>query len=151
MRNLAKFLALAVILGLLPFACTEAPEPLQGPATPPSGLLKSSLDGTEMLGDPSITIAEGNRMTASGVGMRSGTGTISVTVPGGATVKQVLLYWEGYNTTASGDDQIMVNGTIAVTGMLIGGPTLFWGLPPNENWSTAYRADITAQGLVNPG
>ena len=61
--------------------------------------------------------------------------------PVGATVEQVLLYLEGQNRTAGGDDTIDVNGTV-VTGTLIGGPTRFFG----NAFSSTYRADITDKG-----
>jgi hypothetical protein len=109
-------------------------------------IFKAPLNGTEMLGDPGIFIAAGNRIKAAGVGLRGGPASISITLDAGVTVKQVLLYWEGYNETATGDDQITA-GVNSITGVLIGGPTLFWP----GNWSSSYRADITSYGLVGPG
>ena len=105
-------------------------------------------DGTETLGPPSVAIAEGSGVVVSGVGLElSQPGTINIDVPVGATVEQVLLYWEGQSTTdIGGDETVDVNGT-SVTGTLIGGPTLFF---PNAYGST-YRADITALGAVVAG
>jgi hypothetical protein len=81
-------------------------------------------DGTETLGPPSIGIAAGSGTVAAGVGLASGTGTITIDVPG--TVKQALLYWEGFmNTNTAGPATLTVNGT-TVTGTLIGGPAFFF-------------------------
>ena len=52
-------------------------------------------EGTETLGPASITIASGTGIVAAGTGMKTQPGTISVDVPTGASVNQVLLYWSG--------------------------------------------------------
>lgn len=104
-------------------------------------------DGTETLGDPSIAIASGSGFAAGGVGMDAGQPqSFDVTVPAGAVVNQVLIYWEGFQAGPSGDDTITVNDN-AVTGALIGGPTNFFG----STYSSTYRADITWLGLVVAG
>src|SRR4030067_2251567 len=75
-------------------------------------------------------------------------GVITVNVPAGAIVKQVLLYWEGFsNGSCPGDDTISVNG-IGVTGALIGGPTY---LANTNRTDTSFRSDITSLGLITPG
>lgn len=105
-------------------------------------------DGTETLGPPSIPIAGGSGFASGGVGMELvASGSFDVVVPAGATVQQVLLYWEGFSlTNDAGDPTVSVNGN-AVTGTLIGGPTRFF----TQAFSTTYRADITGLGLVSPG
>lgn len=104
-------------------------------------------DGTETLGDPSIPIASGTGILAAGTGMVSQPGSISVDVPAGATVNQVLLYWEGQmQTNVPGDDTINAGGT-EVLGTLIGGQTFFF----NNAYSSAFRADITDLSLVSAG
>ncbi len=127
-----------------------------------AGLLRPSMagaDGTETLGPPSVPVASGTAVAVAGVGLGGPTiynggtgqpnqpGTFAVSVPAGATVKQVLLYWEGhsYEGTAH-DDSVTLNGT-SVTGTLIGGPTLFFA----DVRAAAFRADVTALGLVGPG
>lgn len=113
-------------------------------------------DGTETLGTPSVSIATGTDLIASGVGLVDGQpGTISVDVPAGATVNQVLLYWEGANRATAdltATDTISVEG-MAVTGDFIGGDTLYAGSDgANGGYRTVtYRADITSLGLVGPG
>ena len=78
-------------------------------------------DGTETLGPLSIGTASGSGIVAAGAGLNTQPGTISVDVPIGATVEQVLLYWTGQMATfVPGDDTIIVNGT-QVIGTLIGG------------------------------
>ena len=54
-------------------------------------------------------------------------GSITLDVPAGAAVKQVLLYWEGFSVDNNGDNSITVakgGPSTAVTGTLIGGPTV---------------------------
>ena len=107
-------------------------------------------DGTEILGPPSIPIATGTAVRAAGVGLDdSQPGTITVTIPAGATVKQVILYWGGNNLTfgeLTPTDTIQVNG-VPVTGAFIGGNTKYSG----TEITVSYRADITALGAVGPG
>jgi hypothetical protein len=102
-------------------------------------------DGTETLGPASIPIAPGSGITAAGTGMFSQPGTVDVTVPAGADVHQVILYWEGFGDIP--DDTIMVNG-FPVVGQLIGGPFLNVLLIPPP-WT--YRADITVLDMVQAG
>jgi hypothetical protein len=107
-------------------------------------------DGTEMLGAPTITIAEGTGILTAGVGLADAQpGMITVDLPAGVTVQQVILYWEGANQ-APGDltptDTIEVDGN-PVTGDFIGGDTLY----ANDYRTVSYREDITALGLIGPG
>ena len=109
-------------------------------------------DGTETLGPPSVTIASGTGVVANGTGMLNQPGSIAINVPAGATVKQVLLYWEGFMATdVAGDNVVTVaaNGGpgMAVVGSLIGGPTLFF----NGAYASTFRADITNLALVGAG
>lgn len=107
--------------------------------------LSAWADGTENLGTPSIGIQSGTGIVAAGTGLVSQPAVININVPG--TVKQVLLYWEGQAIVpAPGDDTITVDGN-TVTGVLIGGPTLFFG----SNRSSTFRADITGLNLVASG
>ena len=105
-------------------------------------------DGTETLGPPSISIASGSGFVAAGTGLETQPGSITIDVPAGATVKQVLLYWsnEFYGT---GDDTVNVNA-IPVTGTSIGGPTVFYYFNGDVKLQS-FRADITALGLVGAG
>lgn len=109
-------------------------------------------DGTETLGPPSIPIASGTGVVASGVGMIEQPGTLTIDVPPESTVEQVLLYWEGHHgsATTGADDEIVVDGT-TIAGVSIGGPTFFFNTAAGQHWSTTYRADITALGLIVPG
>lgn len=103
-------------------------------------------DGNETLGPPSLTVAEGTGIVAAGTGMLIlQTSTITVEVPLGAEIKQVLLYWEGMMTSKNvpGDNTILVNSN-PVTGTLIGGASL------GTRHST-FRADITDLGLIGDG
>jgi len=97
-------------------------------------------DGTEMLGTPSIDIETGTGIVAAGTGTLIQPATITVDVPAGATVKQALLYWEGFmSTNVDGDDTIIVNGA-ELTGDKIGGTTFFW----NPAYTSTFRHDITS-------
>ena len=107
-------------------------------------------DGTETLGAPSITVASGTSILGAGVGLEDGQpADLSIDIPTGATIEQVILYWGG-NNLSSGDqtpaDTIQVGGS-DVTGTFIGGNTQYSG---NE-FTVSYRADITAMGLVSAG
>lgn len=103
-------------------------------------------NGTEQLGPPDIAIASGTGVVSEGTGMFVQPSTVNLTVPANATVKQVLLYWQGEDTGA-GDSTITVNGTTEVGGTLIGGPSLFY----SNVQATSYRADITGLGIIHPG
>lgn len=146
MKNLLKFSALAAILVLLAFGCSQ--DDAVQPTGPASGIQAAALDGSETLGDPvGLTLAAGSGVVSAGVGLFPNLdGAINFNVPMGATVMQVILYWEGQHSVASGDGAITVN-TNAVTGTLIGGPDFFYA--PYS--SSTYRADITALGLVAAG
>ena len=107
-------------------------------------------DGTESLGTPSIAVASGTNIRGAGVGLEDGQpGNLSIDIPAGATIEQVILYWGG-NNRVSGDqtptDTIQVDGS-DVTGVFIGGNTQYSG---NE-FTVSYRADITTLGLVSAG
>lgn len=105
-------------------------------------------DGTETLGEPSVPVATGTGIIAAGTGMAEEPGTITITVPTNAVVKQALLYWEGQMATdVVGDPTIRINGTTEVTGALIGGKSFFF----SGAYSSAYRADITALNVIVPG
>lgn len=99
-------------------------------------------DGSETLGPPGIALQNGTQLVTGGTGMVNQPGAINVTVPAGATIKQVVLYWAGRGTTIPpvGDNEVIVNGN-SVIGAAIG----------NVNRTIAFRADITGLGLVNNG
>jgi len=148
MKFIFKSAAFAALLGILVFGCIKD-EPIQAPEPPEGALVYSTMGGTESLGPIEIPLASGTGIVVSGVGLVGDPavvqpGNIDINVPG--TVKQVILYWEGQNTTSGGDDDVIVNGT-PVTGTLIGGPTFFF----SNAYSSTYRADITSLGVVSSG
>jgi hypothetical protein len=111
-------------------------------------------DGTEILEPTSAPLADGSRVIGAGVGLSlSQPGNIDITVPAGATVEQVLIYWDGadrdYNAPAPiigvATDEISVDGN-TVEGVFIGGRKF----SPRVQLF-AFRADITSLGLVSPG
>jgi hypothetical protein len=115
-----------------------------------TGWVRLRGDGSEILGTPSISIASGTGVVSGGTGMVTQPGSITLDVPSGAVVRQVLLYWEGFSVDGTGDNSITVakgGPPIAITGTLIGGPTAF--VP--DKFASTYRADITSQGLVQAG
>ncbi|MEZ5988815.1 MAG: hypothetical protein R3F30_06775 [Planctomycetota bacterium] len=109
-------------------------------------------EGTETLGPVTgIKIAEGSGIVGAGIGLVNGPGTINIDVPTEATVKQVILYWEGQHTLeTNGDGVATVNGK-SVTGTRIGGATYFFNHTDGQHWVSTWRADITELGLVKPG
>ncbi|MBI2485686.1 MAG: hypothetical protein HYW01_01755 [Deltaproteobacteria bacterium] len=97
-------------------------------------------NGTETLGPPTgITIQKGSGIVSGGTGLVVQPGTINVNVPFGATVKQVLLYWDCKG--AGGDNSINIDG-MPVTGTQIGG---------GGAQGTSFRADITSKSLIDEG
>lgn len=135
----------------------------------------ATADGTETLGPPSVAIATGTNAVAFGVGMSlfpDADQSFNVTIPAGAVVKQVLLYWEGHWTDhaphwsntpqVDGDNEISIRKSSdafdpshLVTGTKIGGSTAFYqqfaGAVDGTEMHVAYRADITSRNLVGPG
>jgi len=111
-------------------------------------LVEVSADGDETLGPPvGLTVAPGTGIVAAGVGLSGPVdGTITVDVPAGATVEQVLLYWAGENAIGNivDDSTITVEGN-TVTGDLIGTTSL------TSDQASTFRADITGLGLVSAG
>ncbi|MGE0407493.1 MAG: SdrD B-like domain-containing protein, partial [Candidatus Korobacteraceae bacterium] len=111
----------------------------------PSALLA---DGNEVLGPPpaSFPVSGGSKIAVGGAGLATQPGNIQVTVPAGATIRQVILYWAG---RGAGDDTVTVSGAgvpdTPVTGNQIGTAEVAFG--PRF----AYRADVTNLGLVSAG
>jgi len=139
-----RILAVLLSIGLLAVGCSQEPE-MTAPQTETQ--YHYDKNGTETLGTPTIDIASGSCFAQGGVGMVGvDEGIITIDVPMGATINQVLLYWAGGTTGAPGDDMIKIDGA-DVTGELIGGPTNFF----SNYWFSAYRADITAMGIVANG
>ncbi|MCK9994643.1 MAG: hypothetical protein KAH56_00015 [Candidatus Krumholzibacteria bacterium] len=139
-----RILAVLLSIGLLAVGCSQEPE-----MTAPDTQTQYHYDknGTETLGLPTIEIASGSCYAQGGVGMVAPSdGILNIEVPVGATINQVLVYWAGGTTGAPGDDMVKIDGN-DVTGELIGGPTNFF----SNYWFSAYRADITAMGLVANG
>jgi len=131
MKRISKLLTLGAILALV---CLGASS------------LEVWADGDEILGSPSIDIAQGTGVIAAGTGLAaSQPGTITINITD--NIKQVLLYWGGESNVSNlGDNTINVNG-IEVTGTLIGTSDDFLGI----NHIEAYRADITNLGLLGGG
>lgn len=115
------------------------------------------LPGPTGLGPASIPIASGTGIVTAGVGLFGGVGTqasgnIAFNVPAGASVEQVILYWEGriQSPVINDPTSIVVDGN-TVTGALINVPRFHFrsGLP--EHAFVTYREDITGLNLVGAG
>ncbi|MCA8963026.1 MAG: hypothetical protein KDC38_21030, partial [Planctomycetes bacterium] len=113
-------------------------------------------DGSEMLGNPTIPIANGNIVMAAGTGMQNGPGLIQIDLPA-ADIVQVIAYWSGAELGPMlGDDSIQIAG-VDVFGKSIGGPTFFFTCPAGcgptagDFYYSAFRADVTDLGLLAPG
>ncbi|NIS91058.1 MAG: hypothetical protein GTN98_13435 [Woeseiaceae bacterium] len=111
-------------------------------------------DGTEILEPTSEVLADGTRFIGAGVGLSLGQpGDIEITIPAGASVEQVLIYWDGADRNFGEsapvigvtEDTIQVDGN-DVVGKFIGGRTFN---PATQLFT--FRADITSLGLVSPG
>lgn len=138
-----RILLTIIAVAVLAAGCSHE-APLTTPVTGSGDLAK---DGTEVLGPPSMPIAEGSGFANGGVGMVGiETGQLTVEVPAGAQVVQAILYWAGGSSYEMGDDTISLDGQM-ITGELIGGPVSFF----RSTDFFAYRADITNLGLVSAG
>jgi hypothetical protein len=111
-------------------------------------------DGTEILNPTSAELADGSMIIGAGVGLStSQPGDIEVEIPAGASVEQVLIYWDGADRQYAGaapvigvtTDTIDVSGN-SVEGVFIGGRTF-----GTDVQQFAFRADITSLGLVSAG
>ncbi|MBI4602024.1 MAG: hypothetical protein HY721_08690 [Planctomycetes bacterium] len=105
-------------------------------------------DGDETLGAPAEGVLKGGSVVlAAGVGLQDAQpGKISLEVPKGLRIVQVLLYW-GLRSS-QGDEDVYLNGSTRVTGDLIGTSTAF---PGSDTRPYVFRADITGLGLIVAG
>jgi len=138
------------VLVLLIFVASCASEnDLSGPDA--GREFSANKNGTETLGTPDITISNGSGIVESGIGMvGQSEGSLNINVPEGATVNQVLLYWAGGTTAATGDGSVTLDG-YTVEGTLIGGPVNFFSTNNIQYYFSSYRADITGLNVVAAG
>jgi hypothetical protein len=149
LKKLTLLLAVMTAAVVLAAGCGRQSPLDAGPGQ--AGPRDAAKDGSEALGPPSIAIAQGSGLSHGGaslVGVESA--QLTVSVPAGAQVRQVLLYWAGGSVAVAGDDVIALDG-VEVEGQLIGGPTWFYTLQGASYHFSAYRADVTGLGLVGPG
>ena len=111
----------------------------------------SSGQAFEDLTTSTLATASGTGITSGGVGtLETGGGVIDITVPAGATIEQVVVYWGGRarngNQPEGQDDDILVDGN-DVTGTLVGTA----GVAGVGNKAFTFGADITALGVVSDG
>jgi len=138
-----RIIMVLMLVGILVAGCSQEAE-----MTAPVAQTGYDKDGQNTLGPPEIPIADGSGFLQGGVGMvDTDTGNFDITVPAGAEVVQVLLYWVGGTTGDNGDDTISVNGNPVTGAMVHDDPINFFG---NYNFY-GYRADITAKGWVGSG
>jgi hypothetical protein len=111
-------------------------------------------DGTDILEPTSAPLADGSTILGAGVGLSMAQpGNIDVEIPAGASVEQVLIYWDGADRDYANTppvigvttDTIDVSGN-SVEGTFIGGRTF-----GSDVQQFTFRADITSLGLVSPG
>ncbi|MBK8165541.1 MAG: hypothetical protein IPK64_06165 [bacterium] len=143
-----KLIIAGAVLALLAGCSRQSPLDAGSGELGPRG---SDKDGSEALAPPAIAISPGSGLAHGGVSLVGvEAAELTVTVPAGAQVRQVLLYWAGGSIAVDGDDAIELDG-VAVAGELIGGPTWFYSLLGANYHFSAYRADVTRLGLVGPG
>lgn len=120
----------------------------------------ATADGTEILLPPGIAIQSGSETTAAAASLEPGllSGILNVNVPANATIKQVLLYWEGRRLdTASGVDEnkVLVEGdfgAVVLTGTLIGGPSAeFDPIAATNARPRSFRAALSDLSVLVPG
>ncbi len=111
-------------------------------------------DGTDMLEPTSAILADGSAIIGAGTGLSlAQPGDIDIEIPAGASVEQVLIYWDGADRNYAGaapaigvtTDTIDVSGNV-VEGVFIGGRTF-----GTDVQQFTFRADITSLGLVSAG
>ena len=111
-------------------------------------------DGTDILEPTSAVLVDGSRFFGAGVGLSLGQpGDINISIPAGASVEQVLIYWDGADRDYAAaapiigvtTDTIDVSGNV-VEGVFIGGRTF-----GSDVQHFTFRADITSLGLVSSG
>ncbi len=111
-------------------------------------------DGTDILEPTSAPLADGSTIIGAGVGLSMAQpGDIEIEIPAGASVEQVLIYWDGADRDYAAaapvigvtTDTIDVSGN-SVEGIFIGGRSFGSGTQ-----QFTFRADITSLGLVSPG
>lgn len=112
-------------------------------------------DGTEVLGPPQrMSLTAGSGMIAAGTGLSTTLpATLNISVPTNSQVRQVLVYWSGgMDGEQLGSNTVQINGQ-TITGRAIGGPTYFFSRRNGEinYYFSAFRADVTALGLIKPG
>ena len=62
------------------------------------GSNKALADGTDILEPTTAVLAEGTRFIGAGVGLALGQPEeIEIDIPAGASVRQVLIYWDGFD------------------------------------------------------
>lgn len=100
-------------------------------------------------------IASGTGVVTDGTGMKTQPSSVTLNVPAGATVKQVLAYWEGAHYEGDAPDETLLVEGQNVNGTLIGGPTFFFPdfdiNPARQVFVSSFRADITSLNLVGAG
>ena len=151
MRRTTRTLA-ACLTVLALAACEDAPEAL---SPVPGGMISSA--SFALVGPPGITndlgagpTVGGTNIVADGVGLDDvGSGSISVTVPAGATVQSAFLYW---GARGDGVDPSIMEVTVgavtnSVEGEYIGATELNPG-----NDAHSLRSDLIAEGFsFGPG
>jgi hypothetical protein len=104
-----------------------------------------------------VDLAPGTDVVTAGVGLfGDGAGTVSIDIPAGATVEQVLLYWGGRATDSDGDGTIDRDDTIEVESFPVLGRHIgAAALVSTDLEGFSYRADITdlidSLGGFSPG
>ncbi len=121
----------------------------------PSSYLIQTND--ENLGPATFQVASGTGMVTAGVGLLTQPGNLKIDVPN-HTIKQVLLYWQGFMTTGTPVDETIIlkkqgGSEVTITGEKIGDIC-----PDKTNcpgnfpyYSATFRADITNHNLVTNG
>ncbi len=150
MRNGTNYLLTAVLAGMLVVGCDESTSPTEPVAdsrnAPPGGTLNGPKVDNDLSTDLSVF---GSMIVADGIGLDGSTsGTISVDVPGGATITSVLLYWEVWGENG---DPSTVSATVGLTTKNITGEYIGLSTIDSGAQSRSYRADITSEFAFGTG
>jgi hypothetical protein len=118
------------------------------------GSNKALADGTDILEPTTAVLAEGTRFIGAGVGLALGQPEeIEIDIPAGASVKQVLIYWDGFDREYLDAAPVIgvTTDTIEVAGNPVEGVFIGGRARAADVQHFTFRADITGLGLISDG
>ena len=151
MKTLLRTASVAAAAAFLVAGCSErGSEGITGSSPPDPSFVTLTTVPDNGLTQRAVGGISASDFVTAGVGTDSNTpGTIEVSVPAGASVEAVWLYWARRieDPADAPPSEIEVEGS-TVAGSIVGGPI---ATTDGEETPTTYLADLTGEGLVGPG